>query len=71
MNIENKQPQVNEFLKRAKEAEALADSVDDPAARQVWIKIAIHYRDLAAISAINRINGIYRAFSLSCLTAPN
>jgi len=38
MNIENKQPQVNEFLKRAKEAEALADSVDDPAARQAWIR---------------------------------
>jgi len=58
MIIEKEQPRANGFLKRAQEAEALADRVDDPAARQVWIRIAIHYRDLAAVSVITRTNRI-------------
>ena len=37
----------NEHLKKAEEADALAESATDPVARETWKRIADAYRNLA------------------------
>jgi len=41
--------QKDEYRKKAEEAEALAETTDDPAAKETWKRIAKGYRDLAQI----------------------
>ena len=41
--------QQNELLKKAEEAEALAEATTDAVARDTWKRIAAAYRDLAQI----------------------
>jgi hypothetical protein len=44
----------SEFLKKAKEAEELADKTSDAAAKKVWLRIAASYRDLAQLVPTQR-----------------
>lgn len=44
----------NEFLKKAKEAEDLAEKTSDAAAKKVWLRIAASYRDLAELIPTQR-----------------
>jgi DNA-binding TFAR19-related protein (PDSD5 family) len=39
-------------LEKAQEADALAQSIADPTARESWKRIAVAYRDLAHMQAI-------------------
>ena len=43
-----------EYLKKAKEAEELAEKTSDPAAKKVWMRIAAGYRDLADLIPLQR-----------------
>ena len=44
----------SEFLKKAKEAEDLAEKTSDAAAKKVWLRIAASYRDLAELIPTQR-----------------
>ena len=44
--------QQSHHLKKAQEADALADSIADPAVKESWKRIAGAYRDLAHLQAI-------------------
>jgi DNA-binding TFAR19-related protein (PDSD5 family) len=45
-------PQQSHHLEKAQEADALAQSIADPTARESWKRIAVAYRDLAQMQAI-------------------
>ena len=42
----------DDHLKKAQQAEALAEAIADPAASDIWKRIAIVYRDLAHMQAV-------------------
>ena len=42
----------NHHLEKAQEADAQAQSIADPTARESWKRIAVAYRDLAQMQAI-------------------
>ena len=42
----------DDHLKKAQQADALAEMIADPAAREGWKRIAVAYRDLAHMQAV-------------------